>query len=95
MELGLLMFPNPAGSTDMARLVEGLGFGSMVFADTQCLTPEVWSQLMLVASATERMQIGTGVTNPVSRDPAVTASAALGLQVASKGQVRQIAGSLR
>jgi 5,10-methylenetetrahydromethanopterin reductase len=87
MELGLLMFPNPAGSTDMARLVEGLGFGSMVFADTQCLTPEVWSQLMLVASATERMQIGTGVTNPVSRDPAVTASAALGLQVASKGRV--------
>ena len=69
MELGLLMFPNPTGSADMARLVEGLGFRSMVFADTQCLTPEVWSQLMLAASATERIQIGTGVTNPVSRDP--------------------------
>ena len=38
---------------------------------------------MLAASATERIEIGTGVTNPVSRDPAVTASAALGLQVAS------------
>jgi 5,10-methylenetetrahydromethanopterin reductase len=87
MELGLLMFPSPTGSADMARLVEGLGFRSLVFADTQCLTPEVWSQLMLAAAATERIEIGTGVTNPVSRDPAVTASAALGLQVASGGRV--------
>ena len=42
---------------------------------------------MLVAAETERIEIGTGVTNPVSRDPAVTASAALGLQVASGGRV--------
>ena len=41
MELGLLMFPNPTGSANMARMVEGLGFRSLVFADTQCLTPEV------------------------------------------------------
>lgn len=41
---------------------------------------------MLAASATERIEIGTGVTNSVSRDPAVTASAALGLQVASGGR---------
>ena len=86
MEIGLLMFPNPAGSGDMGRLVEGLGFHSLVLADTQCLTPEVWGQLMLVASATERIQIGTGVTNPVSRDPAVSASSALGLQVVSGGR---------
>jgi 5,10-methylenetetrahydromethanopterin reductase len=87
MDMGLLMFPSPAGSADMARMAEQLGFHSLVFADTQCLTPEVWSQLMLVAGATERIEIGTGVTNPVSRDPAVTASAALGLQVASGGRV--------
>ncbi|MEE3328535.1 MAG: LLM class flavin-dependent oxidoreductase [Myxococcota bacterium] len=86
MELGLLMFPNPAGSADMAKLVEGLGFHSLVLADTQCLTPEVWGQLMLAASVTDRIQIGTGVTNPVSRDPAVSASSALGLQVASGGR---------
>jgi 5,10-methylenetetrahydromethanopterin reductase len=68
-------------------MAEQFGFSSIVFADTQCLTPEVWSQLMLVATASERIEIGTGVTNPVSRDPAVTASAALGLQVASGGRV--------
>jgi 5,10-methylenetetrahydromethanopterin reductase len=85
--MGLLMFPNPVATVPMAQMVENLGFDSLVFADTQCLTPEVWSQLMLVATATQRMEIGTGVTNPVSRDPAVTASAALGVQHASGGRV--------
>ena len=84
--IGTFDVSEPTGSADMARMVEGLGFRSLVFADTQCLTPEVWSQLMLAASATERIEIGTGVTNPVSRDPSVTASAALGLQVASGGR---------
>lgn len=86
MQLGLLMFPSPHGSAGVARTAEQLGFDSLVFADTQCLTPEVWGQLMLAAAATERIEIGTGVTNPVSRDPAVTASAALGLQVTSGGR---------
>jgi 5,10-methylenetetrahydromethanopterin reductase len=86
MQLGLLMFPSPAGSAGVARVAEQLGFNSLVFADTQCVTPEVWSQLMLAAAATERIEIGTGVTNPVSRDPAVTASAALALQVESGGR---------
>ena len=40
MELGLLMFPSPTGSAGVEKLAEGLGFRSMVFADTQCLTPE-------------------------------------------------------
>lgn len=87
MDMGLLLFPSATGSASMAKRAEQLGFGSVVYADTQCLTPEVWSQLMLVAAATERIEIGTGVTNPVSRDPSVTASAALGLQVASGGRV--------
>jgi 5,10-methylenetetrahydromethanopterin reductase len=87
MDMGILMFPNPAATVPMARMVEGLGFDSFVFADTQCLTPEVWTHLMLVATATERMEIGTGVTNPVSRDPAVTASAALAIQHASGGRL--------
>jgi hypothetical protein len=51
MEIGVLMFPSPFGSADMARNAEQMGFSSLVFADTQCLTPEVWSQLMLVAAA--------------------------------------------
>ncbi len=84
--LKLLLASRATGTAGMGQLAEALGFRSLVLADTQCLTPEVWSQLMLVASATRRIEIGTGVTNSVSRDPAVTASAALGLQVASEGR---------
>ncbi|MEM9177700.1 MAG: LLM class flavin-dependent oxidoreductase, partial [Myxococcota bacterium] len=68
MQIGLLTFTSPGGTAAMARNAEARGFDSLVYADTQNLTPEVWSQLMLAAAATERIEIGTGVTNPVSRD---------------------------
>jgi 5,10-methylenetetrahydromethanopterin reductase len=67
-------------------MVEGLGFDSLVFADTQNITPEVWGQLMLAARDTERIELGTGVTNPGTRDAAVTASAAAALQLESQGR---------
>lgn len=86
MKLGVLLFPQPGLSAQLARMVEGLGFDSLVFADTQNLTPEVWGQLMLAARDTERIELGTGVTNPGTRDAAVTASAALGLQLESRGR---------
>ncbi|HMQ24454.1 MAG TPA: LLM class flavin-dependent oxidoreductase, partial [Acidimicrobiales bacterium] len=81
MDMGLLFFPHPTSTADIARRVEDLGFASIVLADTQNLAPETWSQLILAATATSRIELGPGVTNPVTRDPAVTASAALGLQV--------------
>ncbi len=86
MELGLLMFPSPGGTARMAEMLEGLGFDHIVFADTQNLTPEVHGQLMLAARDTARIQLGTGVTNPVSRDAAVTASSMMALQLESGGR---------
>ncbi|MFM8409896.1 MAG: LLM class flavin-dependent oxidoreductase, partial [Alphaproteobacteria bacterium] len=86
MKLGILLFPVPGGSAALARMAETLGFDGVVFADTQNLTPEVWGQLMLAARDTERIELGTGVTNPGTRDVAVTASAALALQVESRGR---------
>jgi 5,10-methylenetetrahydromethanopterin reductase len=85
-QIGIITFPSPGGSADMARMVEELGFDSLGYADTQNLTPEVWGQLMLAAGATERMELGTSVTNPISRDVAVTASAAMALQLESGGR---------
>ncbi|MEM9514985.1 MAG: LLM class flavin-dependent oxidoreductase [Actinomycetota bacterium] len=87
MDIGLLMFPHPTNTADLAQRIEGIGFRSIVFADTQNLAPETWSQLMLAATATNTIELGPGVTNPVSRDPAVTASAALGVQIASGGRL--------
>ncbi len=87
MDLGLLFFPHPTNSADIARRIEAIGFRSIVFADTQNLAPEVWSQLILAADATSRIELGPGVTNPISRDPAVTASAASAVQLASDGRL--------
>ena len=41
---------------------------------------------MLAAQATKQIKLGPGVTNSVTRDPAVTASAALSLHAESGGR---------
>jgi 5,10-methylenetetrahydromethanopterin reductase len=46
----------------------------------------VWVELGLIAAATERIALGPGVTNPATRHPAVTASAAATLQLESGGR---------
>src|SRR5262245_26150755 len=70
----------------MARMVEDLGFASLILPDSQNLAPEVWTQLTLAAKATSRIRLGPGVTNSITRDAAVTASAALSLQLMSDGR---------
>jgi 5,10-methylenetetrahydromethanopterin reductase len=86
MDVGLTLVPQPRRAAQNARMVEALGFASLILPDSQNLAPEVWGQLMLAAEATSRIRLGPGVTNSVTRDPAVTASAALALQVESGGR---------
>jgi 5,10-methylenetetrahydromethanopterin reductase len=86
MDIGVLLIPEPGRVARSARLIEDMGFASLVLADSQNLVPEVWGQLMLAAGATSRLRLGPGVSNSVTRDAAVTASAALSLQVESSGR---------
>src|SRR5690349_17347555 len=86
MRIGVLAVPEPRRTARTARLLEELGFDTLLFPDSQNLVPEVWGQLMLAASATTRLRLGPGVSNSVTRDPAVTASAALALQAESGGR---------
>src|SRR5258706_16458464 len=86
MDVGLTLIPQPRRAAQNARMAEDLGFASLILPDSQNLAPEVWGQLMLAAQATSRIRLGPGVTNSVTRDPAVTASAALSLQVESGGR---------
>jgi 5,10-methylenetetrahydromethanopterin reductase len=86
MDVGVLIPPIPRRTAQTARLVEEMGFASLMIPDSQNLAPEVWGHLMLAASATSRLRLGPGVTNSVTRDPAVTASAALSLQAESDGR---------
>ena len=86
MEIGFATVAWFAQAEGLARRMEQLGFSSLLFTDSQNLCPEVWSQLSLAARASERIRLGPGVTNSVTRDPALTACAAATLQSTSAGR---------
>ena len=58
----------------------------MLLADSQNLQAEVFVELAFAVRATERVKLGTGVTNPLTRHPAVTAAAAATLEAESGGR---------
>ena len=58
---------------ELAALAERRGYDGFWVADSQNLFRDVFVALAAVADATERVHISTGVTNPVTRHPAVIA----------------------
>ena len=86
LELDLLTFPQPGITGAVAHMFESAGWDGLYMADTQNLAPDVHVSLALAAAATERMVLATGVTNPVTRHPAVTASAIAAVHAASGGR---------
>lgn len=79
-------FPVPGQSENAARRAEAEGWDGLYFPDTQCLSGDIYSAMCLAAKATTRLKVGTAVTNPVTRHPAVTASAIATVQVESDGR---------
>ncbi|WP_413104240.1 LLM class flavin-dependent oxidoreductase [Streptomyces sp. Inha503] len=59
-----------------ARRAEELGFDQVWFPDSQLLWRDVFTALTAAALGTERIGLGSAVTNLVTRHPAVVASAA-------------------
>lgn len=76
----------PGTAADLARQVESEGFDGLTFGDTQCISADPYIGLTLAAGAASRIRLGVGVTNPVTRHPAVTACAIASLQLASNGR---------
>jgi 5,10-methylenetetrahydromethanopterin reductase len=62
-------------SSATARRVEEEGWDGLSLVDSQNLSGDVYVALTTAAVATERLLLATGVTNPVTRHPAVTAGA--------------------
>ena len=87
MEFWLHGFAVPGRVAELARSAERWGFDGLLLADSQCLTADIWIELCIAAAATSRLRIGPGVTNPLTRHLAVTASAAATLQRESGGRV--------
>jgi 5,10-methylenetetrahydromethanopterin reductase len=71
---------------DAARSVEAEGWDGQMFMDSQSLCADPYVRMGVWAAATERLRLSTGVTNPLTRHPAVTAAAAATLQSISAGR---------
>ena len=74
-EFGIVMEASPGYTARLAGDIEAMGFDVLLCPDTQNLSPDPFSQLALATQTTRRLRLGTGVTNPVTRDVAVTACA--------------------
>ena len=69
-----------------AGAAEADGWDGMLFQDSQNLTPDITVSMTLAARATDRLLIGTAVTNLVTRNPAVVASTFATLHHVSGGR---------
>jgi 5,10-methylenetetrahydromethanopterin reductase len=86
-KFGILEIPRGVESAvGYARLAEDVGFDLVGVADSQSLFREPFVTLGQIGQATERVMIGTAVTNPVTRHPAVMASAIATVQEVSGGR---------
>ncbi len=85
-EIGIVMEASPGYTAKLAAEIEAMGFDALLCPDTQNLSPDPLAQLALAAQTTQRIMLGTGVTNPVTRDVAVTACALATLQAESQGR---------
>ena len=86
LEIWTLSVPIPKLSGELAARAEASGFDGIAFTDSQSLTGDVFAGLALAANATRRIKLATGVTNPVTRHPAATASAIATVHAISSGR---------
>jgi 5,10-methylenetetrahydromethanopterin reductase len=82
----LRSYPVTDGMEAHAYAVEEDGWDGMLFTDTQNLSMEVFGSLYLAALATSRLELGTAVTNLITRHPAVMASGLATLHHVSGGR---------
>lgn len=76
----------PRANVRQAARAEAAGLDGIVYVDSQNLTGDCYIALALAARETTRLKLGTGVTNPLTRHPAVTASAIATVQAESGGR---------
>jgi len=85
-DIGLLPQGSIAETAELAALAEELGFGGVWVADSQSVFRDAYAALTLCAVKTKTMRLATGVTNPVTRHPAVIAGSLATLDELSGGR---------
>lgn len=79
-------FPTTGVTAPLAARLESAGWDGLMLADSQHLVADPFMELLLAAGATRTLLLGTAATNPVTRDPAVTATSMLTLQAESNNR---------
>ena len=89
MDFGFTLKPDHTIQRTIAltRQAESAGFTYGWLFDSHVLWQEVYPLLTLMALNTDRMRLGTCVTNPATREPSVTASALATLDLISGGRM--------
>jgi probable F420-dependent oxidoreductase len=89
MDFGFTLKPENdlARTVQLAKRAEANGFTYGWLFDSHVLWREPYVLLTLMAQATERMRLGTCVTNPATREPSVTASTLAVLNELSEGRM--------
>jgi probable F420-dependent oxidoreductase len=89
MDFGFTLKPEHdlARTVDLTKRAEANGFTYGWLFDSHVLWREAYVLLTLMAQATDRMRLGTCVTNPATREPSVTASALAVLNEVSNGRM--------
>jgi 5,10-methylenetetrahydromethanopterin reductase len=87
MDFGICVMPKPDTCAREAQLAEALGFSHIWVADTQLMAGDVFVCLALIAAATRRAKLGTGVVIAGTRIAPVTACALGSLNQVAPGRV--------
>ncbi len=89
MQFGFTLKPDHSveHAVALTRKAEAAGFDYGWLFDSHVLWRDPYPLLTLMAGATERMRLGTCVTNPATREPSVTASALAVLDEVSGGRM--------
>ena len=86
MKFWTLTNSSPTRAAGSANRAELAGWDGILVVDSQNLSGDSYVALTAMALATKSIGLGTGVTNPVTRHPAVTASAIAAIQRLSEGR---------
>jgi len=90
MKFSCMIWPHSGNGVDpvvrLAQTAETCDFETVYVGDSQMIWNDAWVTLAACAVATKKVRLGTGVTNLVTRHPAVTANAVLSLNMLSNGR---------
>lgn len=86
LDLYALTIAAPRRAGDFAERAERAGWAGMAVVDSQNLSGDAYVALTAAALRTQKLGLATAVTNPVTRHPAVTASAIASIQALSDGR---------